>query len=99
MLEQKNPEDIKIVTVRPEGQRREYSNYVEISANIREISLKFCDLKPLARKEEIEEAKKEGIILPVKTEIILPYDVAESVVETLKKQLDTIREKFGKEKE
>jgi len=88
---------IKISTSRPEGQKREYSNYVEISANPRDVSLKFCDLKPPAKKEEIDDVIKNGITIPVNTEIVLPFDVAESVVEALKRQLDIVKDKIKKE--
>lgn len=89
---------LKISTVRPEGQKREYSNYVEISANPRDVSLKFCDLKPPAKKEEIEEVIRNGITLPINTEIVLPFDVAVSVVDALKKQIDIVNENIKKNK-
>ena len=94
MTDQTNTNDIKIVTHRPEGQKREYSNYVEISANPREVSLKFCDLKPPSTNEQIEKIKTDGITLTVNTEIVLAFDVAESVVETMTKQLNIVKEKI-----
>jgi hypothetical protein len=94
MTDQTDTKDIKIVTSRPEGQKREYSNYVEISANPREVSLKFCDLKSPSTNEEIEKIKKEGITLLVNTEIVLAFDVAESVVDTMTKQLNIVKEKL-----
>ena len=89
---------IKISTERPDGQKREYSNYVEITANLRDVSLKFCDLKSPAKKEEVEEVIKNGIKLPVNTEIVLPFDVAESMIEALKKQIDIVKENRDKNK-
>ena len=94
MIEEKKK--IRISTQRPEGQKREYSNYVEITANPRDVSLKFCDLKPPAKKEEIDEIIKNGITIPVNTEIVLPFDVADSVMEALKKQLDIVKNRVKK---
>ncbi|MGH7203534.1 MAG: hypothetical protein ACREHC_03775 [Candidatus Levyibacteriota bacterium] len=86
--------DIKIITYRPEGQKREFSSYIEISANPREVSLKFCDLKPPATEEELELIKKQGkITIPVDTEIVVPFDVAEALLQALGTQLNTIKEK------
>ncbi len=58
------------------------------------MSLKFCDLKSPSTNEEIEKIKKEGITLSVNTEIVLAFDVAESVVETMTKQLNIVKEKL-----
>jgi len=96
MAEGKRTEKIKITTERPVGQKREYSNHVEISANPRDVSLKFCDLKPPAGKEEIDKVIKNGITIPVNTEIVLAFDIAESLLETLKKQIDIVNEKLKK---
>ena len=97
MTEEKKDEKLKIHTERPVGQKREYSNYVEISANPRDVSLKFCDLKPPVTKDEANEIIKNGTTLIVNTEIVLPFDVAESLIEALKKQIDTVKEKMKEE--
>jgi len=98
MAEETKVEDIKIVTYRPEGQKREYSTFVEISSNPVEVSLKFCDLKPPNNAEELEKVKKEGkVIIPVNTEIVLTLGVAEALASTLKAQLDKIKEQIKKE--
>src|SRR5438105_2957213 len=97
MVEEIKPEDIKIITYRPAGQKREYSSYIEVIANPREVSFKFCDLKPPA-KEELEKIKKEvRVEIPVNTEIVIPFDVAESLLEALKIQLDTAKNMNKKE--
>lgn len=84
---------LKIIVYRPEGSQRIYSNYVEVSSNPVDVSLKFCDLKP-ATKEEFDKAKREGkISLPVITEIILPLPVAKALVEVLQKQIEKTKGK------
>jgi hypothetical protein len=89
--------DIKIVASRPIDQKREFSNFIEFTANLNEVSLKFCDLKP-PRPEELEKIKKEGkVVLSVNTEIVIPFVVAEEFSKNLEKQIREIREKFPKE--
>jgi hypothetical protein len=91
MANSKTP-DIKVITERPVGQKREYSTYVEISTNPREVTLKFCDLKPASNPEELERVTKAGqITIPVNTEIVLPIDVAEGVLNILKQHLENLK--------
>ncbi len=97
MAEEINLENIKIKTFRPEGQKREYSTYVEISATTRDVSLKFCDLKPPSTKQEIEDLKKNGVKIQVNTEIVLPFDVALSLTDAMRSQLNIVKEKSKKE--
>ena|SRR5581483_12195896 len=96
MEDQTNTNDIKVITQRPEGQKREFSSYIEFTVNINEVSLKFCDVKP-PRPEELEQIKKEGkVILPVNTEIVLPFVVAEEFSKNLENQIKMIKEKIEK---
>jgi len=81
---------VKIVVYRLEGSQRVYSNYVEVSSNPVDVSLKFCDLKP-ASKEDYDKAKKEEKIqIPVITEIVLPSSVAKALLKVLEKQLEKV---------
>lgn len=98
MVDVNKKEDIKIITIRPEGQKREYSTYVEVTANPREISLKFCDLKPPSTPDEIELVKRRNqITIPVNTEIALPFDVAESLAEVLRTHINIVKTKMEQE--
>jgi len=88
----KKAENIRIITCRPEGQKREYSTYIEVSSNNREVSLKFCDLKPQTTTEEIEKIKETGQVrIPVNSEIVVPFDVADSLLKVLQEQIATIK--------
>jgi hypothetical protein len=93
MTDQTDTKNIKVVTYRPEGQKREYSTFVEISSNPLEISLRFGDLKPPTTPEELEEIQKEGKVnIPINTEIVMPFIVAEALASILRQQLDNIKE-------
>ena len=98
MTDETNTKNIKISTYRPEGQKREYSTFVEISSNPMEVSLRFCDAKPPTTTEELEKIQKENkVSIPINTEIVLPFVVAEALVATLGLQLDTIKKQNKKE--
>lgn len=98
MADQIKLDDVKIITIRPLNQKRDYSNYVEISSNPREVSLKFCDIKP-PNSEELEEiTKNKRIQTEVNTEVVLPLDVADGLLNALKTQIETIKENIEKEK-
>lgn len=96
MPDEFKPEDIKINTYRPLNQKREYSNYVELTSNPREVSLKFCDIKPPSSEELEEITKSKKIQIEVNSEVVLPLDVAEGLVNALKTQIDTIKENLKK---
>ncbi|SRR6266404_5208617 len=97
MADQTDTKNIKIIVTRPEGQKREYANYIETSATPRDISFRFCDLKP-PRPEELEKIQKEGKVEVIATsEIVIPFDVIEEFSKNLEKQLDEIKKQFKKE--
>lgn len=98
MADEKKQNNIKIITYRTEGQKREYSTFVEINSNPAEVSLRFCDLKPTTTQEELEKIQKEGkVSIPINTEIVLPFVVAEALASSLKIQLDAVKAKAKKE--
>lgn len=99
MPDEFKPEDIKIRSFRLPGLKRQYSTYVEVSANPRDVNLKFSDLKPPETPEELERIKKElKVEVPVDNEIVLPIDVAQSLLEALTIQLNIVKENMKGEK-
>ncbi len=92
-VKEESNKPIEIEIYREEDQRRVFSNYVGVSANPNEVSLKFCDLKPPANKEELETVQKEGKVkIPVTTEIVLPIEVGASLMEALGNVLKQMEE-------
>ncbi len=80
---------IKLSTFRPEGLKRVFSNYVEISKSSEDISLRFSDIKPPVNKNEIELVNRTGELkLPVEVEIVMPLKIATSFLQVLKGQLE-----------
>jgi hypothetical protein len=97
MADQSSTKEIKIVTHRPEGQQREYANYIEFSINTRDVSLKFCDIKPHSTEEEYKESKeKNQIDVNVSREIVVPFDVVEEVVQKLSIYINKVKEDVKK---
>jgi hypothetical protein len=83
--------EIKIVTRRTEGQERIYSNYAEVTASPIDVSLRFADVKQPTKQEELEKIKERGEVeVSVKTEIVMPRDIAYGLMKALAKQLSNI---------
>ncbi len=88
-MSNKEPKQIKFIAYRLEGSKREYSNYVEVSKSLIDVSLKFCDIKPPASNEELQQLQKTGILkTAVITEVVLPIQIAEALLGALKTQLE-----------
>lgn len=88
------PIEVKIKAIRPHDLKRTYSNYIEVSANPVDVSLKFCDVKSPANQEEKEKVIKEKKVqVTIIEEIVIPRGIAESLLKALKEQLNKSEEK------
>lgn len=96
------PQDIvkvKITPIRKEGGSRIYSNYVRVISSARDITFQFCDVKPPESDEEATNIKKSAIVKPqIDAEVVLPFDIAQSLLTILKGQLEKVSKKTNGEK-
>ncbi|MDO8496975.1 MAG: hypothetical protein Q7S61_00330 [bacterium] len=88
--EQKNNlKQVKIIPTRLVGSKRVYSNFVEVTKTNRELSLKFCDVRPPANEDEVKEVQKNGKIeAPIEVEIVLPIEIGNGIIKALTTQLE-----------
>lgn len=87
---------VKINPLRKEGGSRTYSNYVRVVSSPRDITLQFCDIKPPTSDEDTANLKNSPVMKPlVDAEIVLPVDVAQSLLNVLKGQLEKVGKKIN----
>lgn len=84
--------EIKIIPYRKEDKPRIFSNYVRVVSSPQDITVQFADIKPPVSDEQVEEVKKNKIMkTPVDVEIVLPIEVAKSLLTVLSKQLSQLK--------
>ena len=80
---------IKFIPYRPVGSKREYSNYVEVTKSMLDVSIKFCDVKPPENIEELQQVQKTGLLkIPIVTEVVLPLAIARAFLDALRTQME-----------
>lgn len=68
---------IKVIPKRINGDRRIYSNHVEISLTEDDLNIKFCDIRPPENEKQLDEVKKAGEVeVPIDAEVVIPLRVA-----------------------
>lgn len=84
--------EIQIIPYRKEDKPRIFSNYVRVVSSPQDITVQFADIKPPVSDEQVEEVKKNKIMkIPVDVEIVLPIEVAKSLLTVLSKQLSQLK--------
>lgn len=79
----KAEQKIKIKPKAVEFSKRVYSNYVQISKNPLEVSMKFCDVAPLLPEDMEVQLKVGEVSAPIVAEIVLPRPVADELLRAL----------------
>lgn len=87
---------VKINPIRREGGSRTYSNYVRVVSGPRDITFQFCDIKPPTSDENTTNLRNSQVLKPlIDAEIVLPIDVAQSLLNVLRGQLEKVGKKMN----
>ena len=82
------PED----TSDPERARRLYANFCAVAHTPFDLTLTFCDVRPLSEKD-IESAEvSQTVRAPVVARIALPFGVVTGLVSALQEQMRAVQE-------
>ncbi len=66
--------------------KRQYSNYVEVAHSPYDFTLRFCDVGPVGNVAELA-AKGGEHIVPVVSEIAIPFQIVPGLIQALQNQL------------
>jgi hypothetical protein len=76
----------------PAEARREYSNFCAVAHTPFDLTLTFCDVRPLS-EQDVRAAETSQIVrVPVVARIAVPFGVVPGLIAALQEQLRTVQE-------
>jgi hypothetical protein len=93
MADQPEPKQINftIVPEEPQGSR-EYANFCAVSHTPFDLTLTFCDVRPLSESDIKSAEITQTVRAPVVARIALPFNVAPGLIAALQEQLRAMQE-------
>src|SRR5579863_9980877 len=93
MTDQPPPKQINftIVPEEPQG-RRDYANFCAVSHTPFDLTLTFCDVRPLSETDIKNAEVTQTVRAPVVARIALPFSVAPGLIAALQEQLRAMQE-------
>jgi hypothetical protein len=85
------PED----TESPSAAKREYANFCAVAHTPFDLTLTFCDVRPLSEKDIRSAEASQTVKAPVVARIALPFSVAPGLINALQEQLRAYQESQG----
>src|SRR5688500_16733646 len=76
----------------PDDARREYANFCAVSHTPFDLTLTFCDVRPLS-EQDIKNAETSQIVkVPVVARIAVPFGVVPGLVAALQEQMRAVQD-------
>ena len=76
----------------PDDARREYANFCAVSHTPFDLTLTFCDVRPLS-EQDIRNAETSQIVkVPVVARIAVPFGVVPGLVAALQEQMRAVQD-------
>jgi len=72
--------------------RREYANFCAVAHTPFDLTLTFCDVRPLSEKDIKSAEASQTVRAPVVARIALPFGVVPGLITALQEQLRTMQE-------
>jgi hypothetical protein len=76
----------------PEGGRREYANFCAVAHTPFDLTLTFCDVRPLSERDIKSAEQSQTVRAPIVARIALPFSVAPGLISALQEQLRVFQE-------
>jgi len=93
MADQPEPKQINFTIVPDEPQgRREYANFCAVSHTPFDLTLTFCDVRPLSEHDIKSAEVNQTVRAPVVSRVALPFSVAPGLIAALQEQLRAVQE-------
>ena len=84
-----------IVPDEPENQaqtRREYANFCAVAHTPFDITLTFCDVRPLSERDVQAAEVSQTVRVPVVSRIALPFGVVPGLIAALQEQMRAVQD-------
>ena len=72
--------------------RREYANFCAVAHTPFDLTLTFCDVRPLSEQDVQQAEQSQTVRAPVVARIALPFGVVPGLIAALQEQLRTLQE-------
>ncbi len=79
----------------PSRARREYANFCAVAHTPFDLTLTFCDVRPLSERDIKSAEESQTVRAPVVARIALPFSVIPGLVSALQEQLRAVHEAQG----
>ena len=76
----------------PQAGRREYANFCAVAHTPFDLTLTFCDVRPLSERDIRSAEQSQTVRAPVVARIALPFSVVPGLVAALQEQLRAVQE-------
>jgi len=76
----------------PARARREYANFCAVAHTPFDLTLTFCDVRPLSERDIASAEKSQTVRAPVVSRIALPFSVVPGLVAALQEQIRAVQE-------
>ena len=75
-----------------QGHKREYANFCAVAHTPFDLTLTFCDVRPLSERD-VQAAEASQIVrVPIVAKIALPFGVVPGLISALQEQLRLVQE-------
>jgi hypothetical protein len=71
----------------PAGARREYANFCAVAHTPFDLTLTFCDVRPLSERDVQSAEASQTVRVPVVARIALPFGVIPGLIAALQEQM------------
>ncbi len=78
--------------VHPIHGRRQYANFCAVAHTPFDMTLTFCDVRPLSERDVQQAEQSQTVRAPVVARIALPFAVVPGLISALQEQLRTLQE-------
>ena len=79
----------------PEQGRREYANFCAVAHTPFDLTLTFCDVRPLSERDIKSAEQSQTVQAPIVARIALPFSVVPGLVAALQEQMRAVQEAQG----
>jgi len=76
----------------PSRARREYANFCAVAHTPFDLTLTFCDVRPLSERDIKSAEASQTVRAPVVARIALPFGVVSGLVTALQEQMRAVQE-------
>jgi len=76
----------------PADARRDYANFCAVAHTPFDITLTFCDVRPLSERDIQNAETTKTVRAPVVTRVALPFGVIPGLIAALQEQLRVVQE-------